>query len=102
MRVRSEGKLRARFQVGTLRPAYKGQDGRELRIATSTRTPLSLASADLNHDGYTDLVAGYATRGGGLLAVHFANPEAFSPKSDNLSMELRKGSSLRRLTIPRM
>jgi hypothetical protein len=43
-------------------------------------TPLSLASADLNGDGYPDLVVGYATHGGGLLAVHFANPEAFAPQ----------------------
>jgi hypothetical protein len=42
---------------------------------------LSLASADFNNDGFPDLVAGYGAPEGGVLAVHFANAEAFAPRS---------------------
>jgi CSLREA domain-containing protein len=40
---------------------------------------LSLAADDLNQDGFPDVVGGYTSAGEGLLALHFGNPEAFSP-----------------------
>lgn len=41
--------------------------------------PLSLASGDLNVDGFADLVCGYSTPSGGILTVHRGDPEAFAP-----------------------
>ena len=41
--------------------------------------PLSLATDDLNRDGFPDLVVGYARDSGGSIVIHYSNPEAFGP-----------------------
>ena len=43
--------------------------------------PLSLASGDLNSDGYPDLLCGYSTTSGGMLTLHRGDPAAFAPVS---------------------
>jgi CSLREA domain-containing protein len=43
--------------------------------------PLALAAVDFDGDGVTDLIAGYAAPGGGILAVHRGNLDAFAPQS---------------------
>jgi CSLREA domain-containing protein/uncharacterized repeat protein (TIGR01451 family) len=41
--------------------------------------PLSLASADINLDGFPDLISGHAVSGGGVVTLRLGNPEAFAP-----------------------
>ena len=40
-----------------------------------------MASADLDGDGVADLVVGFAHSGGGILALHRGNLDAFAPQS---------------------
>ncbi len=72
-------------------PRINWSDGRELETvyksgpqamstSDSSRRPLALASADFDGDGFADLVIGYATSGGGAIALHRINPEALAPK----------------------
>lgn len=75
--IRNSSGAGQKFRTASLRPSYGRRGG---ALATGAK-PLSLASTDLNSDGYPDLVAGYATSRGGLIAVHFANPEAFAPST---------------------
>ena len=46
---------------------------------SSDAEPLTLASADFDGDGVPDLVAGYATTGGGKIAIHRGNVNALWP-----------------------
>jgi hypothetical protein len=46
--------------------------------------PLSLASGDVNSDGYPDLVCGYSNPGGGMLTLHRGDPEAFAPANPDV------------------
>ncbi len=41
--------------------------------------PVSIASADINRDGFPDLVSGYAATGGGAAVIRFGDPESFGP-----------------------
>jgi CSLREA domain-containing protein len=41
--------------------------------------PLTLASADVNEDGFPDLVCGYALAEGGLLVIHYGDAHAYAP-----------------------
>lgn len=52
---------------------------------------LSIASDDLNLDGYPDLVCGYAATGGGLITLHLGNSEAFSPTRQETIQGIIKG-----------
>jgi len=81
---------RTNFKVGQLSIGYVGANGQgSIRVADAK--PLSLATADFNHDGYPDLIAGYSSAGGGLLAVHLANPEAFAPRLPESLSSIRRG-----------
>ena len=86
--VNATGEFTTRLSVAVLASSDTG-GGRG--GATGTMTPLSLATADLNHDGYPDLIVGYAAPNGGLLKIHFANPQAFAPDSAELVQEIAKG-----------
>src|SRR5207344_1934307 len=44
--------------------------------------PVSLASGDIDGDGVADLLVGYSGPGGGVIAVHRGNLDAFAPQSD--------------------
>ena len=48
-------------------------------LRNGTARALSLASDDINLDGFPDLIAGYAVPGGGLVTLRLGNAEAFAP-----------------------
>jgi hypothetical protein len=55
-------------------------------------TPTALASADFNADGARDVVAGYATKDGGVLTLLLGNPDAFAPTDTKLFQKAMRGS----------
>lgn len=63
--------------------------GRSLELGQAQA--LSLASDDINSDGFPDLVAGYAGKSGGLLTLHMGNPEAFAPKNPETIRAITNG-----------
>lgn len=52
---------------------------------------LTMVSADLNADGYADLVSGYSTANGGYLSIHRANQSAYAPSTSAELADLREG-----------
>src|ERR1700674_1685157 len=61
-------------------------------LAAGKATPLALASADFNEDGFDDLAAGYAAPGGsGIIAIHRGNIDAFAPQSDASFQAIGRG-----------
>jgi uncharacterized repeat protein (TIGR01451 family) len=71
----------------TLQPAqhvptiYKGRSDTVAKLQSGAAKPLAMASADLDGDGIADLVIGFAHSGGGILAFHRGNLDAFAPQS---------------------
>src|SRR5215472_14928965 len=53
--------------------------------------PLALAEGDFDADGVEDLVVGYAAPGGGILAIHRGNLDAFAPQSDASFQAIARG-----------
>jgi hypothetical protein len=71
---------------------YVGDDTAIQSLEGGSLRPLSLASADFNSDGYTDLISGYADmNGGGILTFHKANKEAFAPEDEQILAGIRNG-----------
>jgi hypothetical protein len=66
----------------TLKVTYSGEAASALNSGNAT--PVSLASADFNADGAPDVVAGYSTAGGGVLAVFSGNVNAYAPADPTL------------------
>jgi len=55
-------------------------------------TATALASADFNADGARDVVAGYATKNGGVLTLLLGNPDAFAPTDTTLYDKAMRGT----------
>ncbi|HEY6352737.1 MAG TPA: hypothetical protein VI636_25350, partial [Candidatus Angelobacter sp.] len=53
--------------------------------------PVSMASGDLDADGFEDLVVGYSTGAGGFISVHRGNIDAFAPQSDASFQAIGRG-----------
>ncbi len=51
-------------------------------LTSGQATALSMATGDFDMDGYGDLAVGYATAGGGRVAIYRGNVDAFAPQSD--------------------
>src|SRR6266849_8392124 len=60
---------------------YGGRAGTVAKLQSGAATPLAMASADFDSDGVADLVIGYSHSGGGILALHRGNLDAFAPQS---------------------
>ena len=63
-------------------------------------TPTTLASADFNADGAKDVVAGYATKNGGVLTLLLGNPDAYAP-TDTAMYERAMRSSIADTFLPK-
>ncbi len=71
---------------------YIGDQSAIQSFSSGSLTPISMASADFNLDGYPDLISGFSDAdGGGVLALHRANIEAFEPKNEQTLAGLRRG-----------
>ena len=77
----------------TLNPHYRGAERAVSAITSGKASPLSLASEDFDVDGVDDLAAGYATAGGGLIAFHRGNLDAFAPQSDESFQAIARGEN---------
>jgi uncharacterized repeat protein (TIGR01451 family) len=53
--------------------------------------PVSMASADIDADGVADLLVGYSAPGGGVIAVHRGNLDAFAPQSEASFQAIGRG-----------
>ncbi|HMC31426.1 MAG TPA: hypothetical protein VKL99_11375, partial [Candidatus Angelobacter sp.] len=53
--------------------------------------PLAMASADIDGDGIADLVVGHSAPGGGVIAIHRGNLDAFAPQSDASLQAIGRG-----------
>lgn len=75
-----------------LETTFYGNDSAISSLQSNLAEPLSQASADFNSDGYPDLVSGFRNgAGGGLIALHRANVEAFMPQDEQVLADLRRG-----------
>src|ERR1041385_5850072 len=89
--------------AGRGKPFLNLQDGREMSVTyhgdreaaaalkSDAAQPRSLASADFDHNGTPDVVAGFAYNGGGLITLQRGNPDAFAPADDSVFGRMQKG-----------
>jgi hypothetical protein len=71
---------------------YTGDSGAVSALRGGAATPVSMAAGDFNADGAIDVVAGYSTANGGVLALMLANPNAYAPTDTTLYQKAMKGS----------
>ncbi|HEY6968146.1 MAG TPA: Ig-like domain repeat protein [Candidatus Angelobacter sp.] len=60
-------------------------------VAMQGAQPLSMASGDIDADGFEDLLVGYGVSQGGVIAVHRGNIDAFAPQSDASFQAIGRG-----------
>jgi hypothetical protein len=70
---------------------YSGDAALVTALQTGSARARALASADLDRDGATDLIAGYARDGIGIVTVQRGNTDAFAPKDEAVFERLQKG-----------
>lgn len=71
---------------------FYGGDSAISALRGNLAEPLSQVSADINSDGFPDLVSGFRNAaGGGLIALHKANQEAFQPQDTQVLADLKRG-----------
>ncbi len=75
----------------TLKLEYVGSTDAVAALESGRTTPTALAEADFNADGAPDVVAGYATEGGGVLTVLLGNRDAYAPKDPLLIQKAMHG-----------
>ena len=82
-----------KLQTGKpLDTTFYGNDESIAAMRNNLLSPLSQVSTDFNSDGYPDLVSGFRnSAGGGLIALHTADSEAFAPQSEQTLADLRNG-----------
>jgi hypothetical protein len=63
---------------------YTGSAAAVAELRSGSANPTALAAADFDADGAMDVVAGYSTGNGGVLALLRGNPDAYAPKDLSL------------------
>ena len=76
----------------SLKLTYTGPADAVAALQAGTANPTALAAADFDADGAMDVVAGYSTKNGGVLALFRGNPDAFAPKDPSLYQKAMQGS----------
>ncbi len=76
----------------TLETTFVGEERAIGALQSGALVPTTQAAADMNGDGYADLISGFRTGDGlGLIALHRARKEAFEPKEAPVLADLRRG-----------
>ena len=71
---------------------FYGRDSAISALQSNLAEPTSQVSADINADGYNDLISGFRNAaGGGLIALHRASRQAFEPTDEKVLADLRQG-----------
>jgi hypothetical protein len=84
----------ASAQNGVARPgqnAVPTQQAPEQALASGQAVPLAMVSGDFDHDGFSDLAVGYSAPGGGIVAIHRGNMDAFAPQSQESWLAIGRG-----------
>ena len=71
---------------------YTGAADAVAALQQGTANPTALAAADFDADGAMDVVAGYSTKNGGILALLRGNPDAFAPTDTTLYQKAMQGN----------
>ncbi len=77
--------------VKSVATRFVGADGAARSFDNAQARPLTMANADLNHDGAGDLVVGYAGGAGGYLALYAGNPDSLSARTPEVFEEMKEG-----------
>ena len=86
------GKPYLNFRDGrSMEVAYQGDSTLTNALQNGAAQSRSLASADFNRDGAPELLAGYAVNGGGMIAFHRGNTDAFAPTDDSVFVRMQQG-----------
>lgn len=72
--------------------AYEGPDDLVRLMSQNSARPLSLASADFDEDGMPDLIAGYGTARGGIIAMHRGNVDSVYPNNPTAKQHKAEGA----------
>jgi len=80
--------LQSERRLGT---SYTGNAAAVQVLSSSEAKPSALATSDLDGDGVDDLIVGYSAPGGGVLAVHRGNVDAFAPQSHASWLAIAQG-----------
>ena len=76
----------------SLDTTFYGKDSAILALQSNLAEPTSQVSADINADGYADLISGFRNAaGGGLIALHRASRQAFEPTDKQVLADLKRG-----------
>jgi hypothetical protein len=89
----SAGKPLVNFEnTQSLKVTYTGSSDAVGALQSGSATATALAAADFDADGAIDVVAGYSTGNGGVVALYRGNKDAFSPANPALYPKAIKGS----------
>ena len=77
--------------LDNVRLIYTGSPDLVRALESGAATPTALAAADFDLDGAPDLLIGYRTSGGGVVALLRGNPDAFAPKDQSLYQTAMRG-----------
>jgi len=76
----------------TLKVTYTGSADATVALQNGSAIPTAMAAADFDADGATDVVAGYSTKNGGVVALMRGNPDAYAPTDLTLYGKAAKGN----------
>ncbi|CAN5222390.1 hypothetical protein BH10ACI1_BH10ACI1_10310 [soil metagenome] len=80
-------------QGKSLDTTFYGSDEAISALRSNLAEPTAQFSADINADGYADLISGFRNAaGGGLIALHRASRQAFEPTDEQVLADLKRGT----------
>src|SRR6185436_20304138 len=74
-----------------MRVEYRGDQFSSEALQSGAARARAVASVDLDDNGTPDLVAGYASNGGGIVTNQRGNTEAFAPTDDSIFPRIQAG-----------